>query len=198
MRRASLLDDFVPRWQFAEHHETRIHAPPERVDRAIRSVTAADIRFFRLLTWLRSPRLPGSGTPETILSAPVGRPILEVALGSGFWMLADEPGELVIGTLVIVPPELERLPIDELERRRNQFTASRFAALDEPGYAKAAMSFRWTDEGAGWCRLVTETRVFATDTSARRRFAAYWRVIYPGSATIRRMWLRAIRQRAEA
>ena len=26
----------------------------------------------------------------------------------------------------------------------------------------------------------------------RRRFAGYWRVIYPGSALIRRMWLRAI------
>jgi len=26
----------------------------------------------------------------------------------------------------------------------------------------------------------------------------YWRVIYPGSALIRRMWLRAIKKRAEA
>ena len=43
----------------------------------------------------------------------------------------------------------------------------------------------------------TETRVFATDDSARRRFAAFWRVIYPGSALIRRMWLRAIQRRAE-
>jgi len=32
----------------------------------------------------------------------------------------------------------------------------------------------------------------------RMRFAAYWRVIYPGSALIRVMWLRAIKQRAEA
>ncbi|HYW41393.1 MAG TPA: hypothetical protein VE959_00970 [Bryobacteraceae bacterium] len=28
-------------------------------------------------------------------------------------------------------------------------------------------------------------------------FAAYWRMIYPGSALIRRMWLRAIKRRAE-
>jgi len=32
----------------------------------------------------------------------------------------------------------------------------------------------------------------------RQRFQLYWRVIYPGSALIRRMWLRAIKQRAEA
>jgi hypothetical protein len=35
------------------------------------------------------------------------------------------------------------------------------------------------------------------DTAARQRFAAYWRVIYPGSALIRRMWLRAIARRTE-
>jgi len=33
---------------------------------------------------------------------------------------------------------------------------------------------------------------------ATRTFAAYWRMIYPGSALIRVMWLRAIRLRAEA
>jgi hypothetical protein len=38
-------------------------------------------------------------------------------------------------------------------------------------------------------RLVTQTRVAASDASAERRFAAYWRLIYPGSAFIRRMWL---------
>ncbi len=45
--------------------------------------------------------------------------------------------------------------------------------------------------------LTTETRVFATDSRARRRFAVYWRVIYPGSALIRRSWLDAIKRRAE-
>src|SRR4029453_14230555 len=139
----SRLDDLVPRWQFDERHETRVHASPQRVESAIRSVTAADIRFFRLFTWLRSPRLPGRRAPETILSAGAGRPILEVALGSGFWLLADEPGELVIGTLVIVPPELARLPAGELERRRAEFTPARFAALPAPGYANAAMNSPW-------------------------------------------------------
>ena len=42
------------------------------------------------------------------------------------------------------------------------------------------------------------TRVCAADPQAVRAFAAYWRVIYPGSALIRIMWLRAIRLRAEA
>ncbi|MBV8202739.1 MAG: hypothetical protein JOZ15_19150, partial [Acidobacteria bacterium] len=50
----------------------------------------------------------------------------------------------------------------------------------------------------GACVVTTETRVNATDAATRRRFAAYWRVIYPGSSLIRSMWLRAIRRRAEA
>jgi hypothetical protein len=60
------------------------------------------------------------------------------------------------------------------------------------------MNFRVTDEGKGWTRVTTQTRVVATDAAASRRFAVYWRIIYPGSAFIRRMWLAAIARRAEA
>lgn len=45
--------------------------------------------------------------------------------------------------------------------------------------------------------LSTETRVFARSVKARRAFAVYWFVIRLGSGFIRRMWLRAIRKRAE-
>jgi hypothetical protein len=53
------------------------------------------------------------------------------------------------------------------------------------------------DAANGETVLTTETRVYATDAATRKRFALYWRVIYPGSALIRVMWLRAIRNRAE-
>ena len=58
------------------------------------------------------------------------------------------------------------------------------------------MNFAVTPHGPNGSIVSTETRVFASSPSARRRFAAYWRVIYPGSAIIRRMWLRAIEKRA--
>ena len=193
------LDAVIPAWQFGERHEIRIHADPVRVERAARAVTAREIRLFRLLTWIRNPRRPGSAQRANILAPPADRPILDVALGSGFMMLAEEPQrELVFGTLVLVPEEIRRLPPDELRRVRRELTPAKFRALGAPGYAKAVMNFRIEDEGGGWTRLVTETRIFATDDHARRRFAAYWRTIYPGSALIRRMWLRAIRARAEA
>lgn len=184
--RPTRLDDFVPAYQFSEVHQTRVHATPSRVFGAIRSVTAGEIRLFRTLTWIRSPRLPWRRPPETILSAPADRPILDVALGSGFLLLADDADrELVLGTVVCCEP----VEIAD---------AGEFAALARPGFAKAALNFLVEDEGGGWCRLTTQTRVLATDDSARRRFAAYWRLIYPGSAIIRRMWLAAIKARAES
>lgn len=195
--RSSSLDAIVPAWQFDERHETRIRATPAEVERAVRGVSAREIRLFRLLTWLRSPRLPGFDRPASILAPPADEPILAVALRSGFQTLAERPDELVFGTLVVVPEEILRLPPDELARRRQRLTAERFAALADPGYAKAVMNFRWADAGDGTTRLTTETRVVATDAAARRRFGVYWRAIYPGSSLIRYGWLAAIRARAE-
>lgn len=185
------LDAAVPEWQFAEIHSTRILASPARVEAAIDAVTAREIHGFRLLTWIRNPRLPGSRQQPSILAPPADRPILEVALGAGFSVLSRAAGEIVIGTLVIAPtgkvPQTPPAPgIDA------------FAALTAPGYAKAAMNFRWTEEDDGWVRLSTSTRIVATSPGARRRFAAYWRVIRPGSAFLRRTWLAAIRRRAAA
>lgn len=187
--RISRLDEIIPAYQFSEYHEIRVQASPERVHEAVWKVTAEEIRLFQALTWIRSPRLIRKVREQSILNAPARKPILEMATSSGFMLLADQPGrEVVVGTIVVAPSgPRERLagPPD-------------FLALAAPGYAKAGMNFRMEDEGGGWTRLTTETRVWATDSSARRRFAAYWRVIYPGSALIRRMWLQAVRERAEA
>lgn len=55
-----------------------------------------------------------------------------------------------------------------------------------------------TSDGRGGSNLSTETRVFADNAAGVRQFAVYWRMIHPGSDSIRRMWLRAIKRRAEA
>jgi len=181
----TLLDDFVPACQFREVHAIRIHAPADAVFRAVKSVTAREIRFFRLLTWLRSPRL--TRAREHILAAPADKPLLDVALRSGFLMLAeDPPREIVFGTLLC-----GRLP------RISRPAPQDFREFARPGFCKTAMNFQLREEGGGWVRLTTETRVYALDASARRRFAVYWRVISPGSAFIRKMWLDAVRRRAE-
>ncbi len=181
----SELDRIVPTYQFSERHEIRVAAPPARTFAAVRAVRAGEITLFRALTAIRRFGRPG---PESILNAPERQPILDVATGTTFLLLALEPDrEIVVGTLVAAPGDAP--PVGER-------TPEWFTELSAPGYAKAAMDFRVAPDGAG-SLVTTETRVFATDASTRRRFAAYWRVIYPGSAFIRRAWLAAIQRRAE-
>ena len=72
-----------------------------------------------------------------------------------------------------------------------------FLNFEHPDYAKAAWNLHIDAKAQGWCRLSTETRVLGTDSTAKRKFRAYWSVVYPGSAYIRRVLLKAIKRRAE-
>ncbi len=182
---ATRLDAFVPEYQFSELHEARVRATPESVYRAIRAVTAGEIRTFRTLIFIRHPPLPWRRRRFSILSPNWKQPILDVATRSAFVWLADAPPrETVVGTIVCCAGARAR-------------SVEAFRALTQPGLAKAAMSFRVLDLGDGSCRVTTETRVFASDPATRRRFGLYWAFIYPGSALIRVGWLEAIQKRAE-
>ena len=181
----SALDDFTPVFQFSEVHHIDVDATPAEVYRAVRSVTASEIRFFKTLTWIRRF---GRRGPEHILNAPDTIPLLDVATRTTFLSLVDRPdSEVVVGTIVHKPRGSHRIT-----------TAADFRQLQKPGFAKAAMNFRMTATPGGGTHLSTETRVYATDDASRRRFAMYWRLIYPGSALIRREWLRAVKRRAES
>jgi hypothetical protein len=179
---ATRLDEFVPAWQFREIHTMRIAAAPARAFDAIRQVRADEIVLFRALTWIRRG---GRALPPGILNAGSDEGLIAVAVKGGFITLADDaPREIVIGTVVAGPPGA-----------RGPLTPAVIKAPPQ-GFAIAAMNFIVTPDGPNASIVSTETRVFATSAGARRRFAAYWRVIYPGSALIRRMWLRAIARRA--
>jgi hypothetical protein len=179
------LDEFAPVWQFREFHTIEIAAPPARVFEAIKRVRPDEIGLLRTLVWIRRG---GQPPPQNIQNAAREyESMIDVATHSTFVLLADDaPRELVVGTVVGAPPG-PRAPL----------TPEFFQKPVPEGFALATMNFVVTDVGPGHSLVSTETRVFASGPAARRRFAAYWRVIYPGSAIIRRMWLRAIRRRAE-
>jgi len=180
------LDEFMPVWQFDETHTIEINASPQRVFEAIHGVTARDIKLFRTLTAIRRM---GRSAPEGILNAPKEKSILDVATSTTFIYLADDaPREVVVGTVIIPPPGMHH---------RSEVTPELFKKVLPPGAALATMNFFVMPEGSGRSIVTTETRVFANDDSAKRRFTVYWRFIQPGSDIIRRMWLRAIKQRAE-
>jgi hypothetical protein len=180
------LDDWMPRWQIRERHLIPIAAPPEKVFAAIHAVRADEIFLFRTLIAIRQC---GQTGPESIMNAPEQKPILDVATQTTFVLLVEEPPrELVIGTVVAAPPKA---------RASGRLTPELFQKKLQPGIALAAMNFLVTPDGHGGSTISTETRIYANNRSALRRFAIYWRVIHPGSDIIRRMWLRAIKQRAE-
>jgi hypothetical protein len=144
---------------------------------------AGEILFFGTLTWIRRGGRP---IPRGILNAGEHESLIDVATRSGFVLLADEaPRELVIGTVVLAPPGTYETTTSEM-----------FQKDLAPGFALATMNFHVSAEGPDRSVVSAETRVVANSAESRLRFAAYWRVIYPGSAIIRRMWLRAIERRA--
>jgi hypothetical protein len=186
-----LMDRFMPVYHFNEVHSIRIRATPDRIFRAIRAVTPAEIRWSRTLFWIRSlpARLAGK-TARGLSGEP--KPLLEPAPGRGTVILGEEPNqELLLG--IVGPfwkPAGGRPP--RIEGARD------FLVFEDPDHAKATMSFWLEDVGEGSFRLTTETRVFTPDPATRRKFAAYWRLIYPGSALLRQTFLAAIKRRAEA
>ena len=183
------LDTLMPEFHFDERHEVVVEAPAERVYKAIKEVRPGEIRLLRVLTGLRTLRLARVfGRVPPLASQP---PMLTVSERGGFILLAEDPGR-----------EIVQGKCGQFWRLRNGGdcpgvdSPQTFLSFRDPGYAKAAINFRVVPEGAA-CRVITETRILATDDGARRRFAAYWRAIYPGSALIRVSWLDAIKRRAE-
>jgi hypothetical protein len=185
--RGTELDDWMPRWQIGEQHTIHVAARPEAVFAAIHAVRADEILLFRTLIAIRRC---GDTGPESIMNPPEERPLLDVATQTTFALLAEAPPrEIVIGTVVAAP--------QGTRTRSSGLTPELFRRKLPPGVALATMNFLVLPDDRGGSSISTETRIYANNTSALRRFAIYWRVIHPGSDIIRRMWLRAIKKRAE-
>ena len=178
------LDDFLPAYQFVEYHEARVRAPRAAVEAALRQVSLADMPVAVALM-----RIRGAASGRFRGSPPDTRPLLETMLqpGSGFLALdLANPSELVLGMVGFVH-----------EPKPPLTTPEQLLAFTSPGGLRVAFNLRVVDEGHGVLRVSTETRSLANDDAARRAFARYWRIIYPGSSIIRRVWLDAITARAE-
>ena len=184
---ATKLDEWMPRWQVAERHTIEIAARPEKVFAAIHAVRADEILLFRTLVAIRRC---GTSGPESILNPPEELPLLDVATRTSFILLTDDaPREIVVGTVVAAPRDA---------RATGKLEPDLFRKNLRPGVALATMNFLVAPNGPAGSTVTTETRIYANTPAVLRRFGVYWRIIHPGSDLIRRMWLRAIAQRAEA
>ena len=79
-----LIDDFIPRYDFQEHHERVIDTPPEVVRKAVERWRPSSSPLWRVLLLLR-----GLGRTRGTLR--------EWAEGAGFLRLAEDETEVVYG-----------------------------------------------------------------------------------------------------
>ncbi len=178
----ALIDEFMPRWDERERHETVVEASPAQVDAALRDLRAGDLPLTRLLMGIRTllaPRRP-----------PTDEPLFEGIQRLGFTVLAEAPlEEVVLG----VAGRFWRPRGDGIDPLDGP---DAFRAYARPGSVRATWNFVLTPEGAA-TRVVTETRIAAVDDEGRRKFRLYWRLVMPGSALIRRDMLRVLARRAQ-
>jgi len=143
------LDEFMPRWQFDEKHEIRINASQRDIYWAIRKVTAPEIRYFNLLTSIRC--LGRCREKESILHAPAAKPIIDVALNSGFMVMVDDfPRELAIGSHVA--PQTFALMNFRIDTDGHVTTETRVFARTDAARRKFAIYWRLIRPGSGIIR----------------------------------------------
>ena len=165
------VDRWLPSFSVSERHERLVELPPEEaIEAVLRSPVAPD-RVVRTLLLLR-----GYGASDESMES--------FASSHGFVVLERTPTTFVFG-----------LAARFRGHPRRAVDPESWLSWTPPGL-KIAADFRAKRVGKARSRLSTETRVLALDGMSRVLFRAYWLVVGPFSALIRRRWLRAIDARS--
>lgn len=178
-----LIDEFMPKYDFDEKHETIVRASVETVYAALNSF---DFNESTVVRWLF--RLRGLASNN---SCDAGEQVLTLRdmTKLNFVVLDEKPNEEILLGLV----GKFWKPTGDLQK----IEAGDFLAFDKNGYAKAAWNFVLTESPAKETRLTTETRVRCTDDASRSQFGFYWTFIKPFSGWIRQEALRLAKGKAE-
>lgn len=177
-----LIDDYLPRYDVSEYHETVVPASTAAIYAAIEQADLAGSWLVKLLFGLRGlpSQLSGRGEQRSPF-APVTLRDVERA---GFCRLAEEPGrEIVLGVTG---------SFWKLTGNVARTDPARFREPPPAGTARAAWNFVVAGGGPGKSLLSTETRVLCADAASLRSFRRYWWVVGPFSGLIRTHMLRSI------
>lgn len=170
-----LHDKFLPTYHFSEKHSIEIKSPPETIWPIIDDLDFSGSWVIRVLLTLRglSAKRINAGELER----------------NRFIRLEEKAGdELIIGL------------IGQFWKPRGnlqQFDPPAFSFFTTPGFAKATWNFKLTQHENGIMALETETRIFCTDESSRKKFSRYWLFIRPFSGIIRKEILKSVKRKAE-
>lgn len=176
----TLIDEFLPRFDFREQHAVSICAPANVILDCVARQRAQDDPMVRVAIKLRElpSRVMNRARPRpfdlddfTFLGRDGDRSVA-FGLTGAFW-------QTDYGLLDIRSPEA-------------------FKANDRTDVCRLVMDFVVEAAPSGAMVLSTETRVHCPTADVRRKFTPYWYVIRPVSGLIRRRMLARIRDQAES
>jgi hypothetical protein len=181
--KASLLDRFIPQPDVGKRHEITVHAPVAFVYRVAQNFDIESVPGVHALFWLRG-KLLGAHAEAQPRSG-----FITYMRSIGWSCLAEEPNRYYVAGAACQPWNADVVfhPVGPEE----------FADYADPDEVLIAWTLECEPMETEITRLVTETRVEATDTQAREKFQSYWRRFGLGIALIRRLLLPAIKREAE-
>jgi len=186
---STLVDRYMPFYDFSVVRETKVEASPARAFEAILEANLATDPLVNALTRLRIlpeqllRRLHGQSAAKIATKVTFGD-LLRSEEGPFHLLEVDEGHELLAGAIgQFWKPVITWREVDP----------THFARFDEPGFARLAISLRVVPTDDGQSRLVYEARTAATDELARRRFKVYWTLIGRFAGLVMGRGLAAIR-----
>jgi hypothetical protein len=180
----SVLDQFIPEPDVAEHHEIEINAPVDVVMATARSLELTQSPMIRAI--FRARELALGGEPDR---RPHPTALYDQMRSIGWVVLSERAGrEIVFGAVTqpwVASPIFRSIPPEQ------------YRDFSEPGYVKIVWTLRADPLGDKRSLFHTETRVCTTDAEARAHFRKYWSFVAPGVKLIRVAMLQPLKRAAE-
>jgi hypothetical protein len=181
----SLMDRFLPNYQFSERHQATLRCRPGELLDIIQNFQPPKDGFSETAMFLRQipARLAHWAAP-----ARIPRP-LPFTVANFIPLARDGDREIVAGLIgKFWRPDFGLIAVNG---------PSGFLACNPPKTAKLAIGFVAEPRGEVTL-LTTETRVYCPDRYSRMMFFPYWLIIRPVSGLLRRRALGSIRSIAES
>ncbi len=192
-----LLDKYLPRYDFTEVHTIKVKASPETAYRAVMDTTLGEINgLVNFLFYLRALPEKLAGREEGFTGLAAGKSLIGQMTENSFVKIEETPRELVFG--MIIPGSIGRVWKKSSELKDYLLSPEEFLAFNKPEFLHVIANLMVQEtETPGVVTVYTESRTMGLSEKARKSFRLYWALIRPWSGLIRRLWLKAIKRRAE-
>jgi hypothetical protein len=179
-----LMERYMPRYDIAEVHRTRVAAPASLTFDAARTVDLQRSGVVHAI--FRGREIMLGATPP---ARPKDFPLVTELLSLGWGVLEEVPGRQMVFGAVTQPWQANVV--------FRALPPSSYASFDSAGYVKIVVTIAADSSGPRESVFRTETRALATDAVSRAKFRRYWSVFSPGILLIRYEALRLVKGQAE-